>query len=144
MHLLRMSIRDTGEHDRSVLIVGATGTGKERVAHEVHLASQRSGALVPLNCATLSATLAEAELGHDVKVPAEHLWRFLAHDWPLNVRELEQLVLAHAHSGFVGVLPHALPGDELGRAKTSVRRKHTPRFCSQVSSSTRPTNASMR
>ena len=45
-----------------VLVLGETGTGKERAAETIHKKSKRSGPLVILNCATLSASLAEAEL----------------------------------------------------------------------------------
>ena len=48
-----------------VLIGGATGTGKERVARAIHAASRRGGAYVPVNCGALPAGLVEAELfGH--------------------------------------------------------------------------------
>jgi DNA-binding NtrC family response regulator len=65
VHELRRAIDATGLHDRPVLIVGPTGSGKELVARAVHRVSKRKGELVPFNCATLSNTLAEAELfGH--------------------------------------------------------------------------------
>ena len=48
-----------------ILIRGATGTGKEHLARHAHQASGRRGAFVPVNCASLPDTLAEAELfGH--------------------------------------------------------------------------------
>lgn len=48
-----------------ILIVGATGTGKEILARKLHAQSGRNGALVTVNCATLSRELAAAELfGH--------------------------------------------------------------------------------
>jgi transcriptional regulator with GAF, ATPase, and Fis domain len=48
-----------------VLIVGATGAGKERIAAEVHRLSARKGRLVPVNCAALSPQLVESQLfGH--------------------------------------------------------------------------------
>jgi transcriptional regulator with PAS, ATPase and Fis domain len=45
-----------------VLVLGDTGTGKERVARAVHEASRRRGACVAVNCAALPANLVESEL----------------------------------------------------------------------------------
>jgi transcriptional regulator with GAF, ATPase, and Fis domain len=45
-----------------VLIIGETGTGKERLAREVHRLSGRTGAYVTLNCAELSPQLIESQL----------------------------------------------------------------------------------
>jgi DNA-binding NtrC family response regulator len=45
-----------------VLILGATGSGKELVARAVHTLSERSGGFVGVNCGALPETLVEAEL----------------------------------------------------------------------------------
>ena len=67
MLALRQRIRQIAPTPETVLIHGETGTGKELVAREVHLASgRREGPLVSLNCPVLSAHLMESELfGHE-------------------------------------------------------------------------------
>jgi DNA-binding NtrC family response regulator len=48
-----------------VLVGGATGSGKERVAFGIHAMSGRKGAFVPVNCGALPSGLVESELfGH--------------------------------------------------------------------------------
>jgi DNA-binding NtrC family response regulator len=48
-----------------ILIGGATGTGKERVARAIHAASGRTGAFVGVNCAALASGVLDSELfGH--------------------------------------------------------------------------------
>ena len=62
---LRRTLGLVGPTNLPVLVLGETGTGKEVVAHEVHAASQRTGAFVAVNCAALPAHLIESELfGH--------------------------------------------------------------------------------
>ena len=48
-----------------ILLVGATGTGKELLAHRIHARSGRSGPLVTVNCAALPSEMVESLLfGH--------------------------------------------------------------------------------
>lgn len=61
-------IRRIAPHFRTVLVSGATGTGKELVARAIHRSSPvHAGPLVALNCSAISETLAESELFGHVK-----------------------------------------------------------------------------
>jgi DNA-binding NtrC family response regulator len=62
---LRAEIPRVARGKQSVLIQGATGTGKELVARALHTASRRPGRFVDVNVAAISETLFESELfGH--------------------------------------------------------------------------------
>jgi transcriptional regulator with GAF, ATPase, and Fis domain len=64
---LRDMIERVAASDLSVLILGETGVGKERMAEDIHRRSGRSGKpIMRLNCAALSDSLLESELfGHE-------------------------------------------------------------------------------
>jgi len=67
MHRTFEKIRQVAPVRTSVLIEGASGTGKELVARAIHhLSPRRSGPFVALNCAAIPANLVESELfGHE-------------------------------------------------------------------------------
>jgi transcriptional regulator with PAS, ATPase and Fis domain len=67
MHAIFELISAVARTATTVLIEGATGTGKELVARAIHQASsQRTGAWAAINCAAVPETLLESELfGHE-------------------------------------------------------------------------------
>ncbi len=62
MQQVRERIALYAPHDSTVLVSGATGTGKELVARQLHAASGRRGRFVAINCGAISESLLEAEL----------------------------------------------------------------------------------
>jgi len=61
-------VRQVADSDVSILITGASGSGKELLARAVHAAdSQRKGAMVAVNCGALPEQLLESELFGHVK-----------------------------------------------------------------------------
>jgi formate hydrogenlyase transcriptional activator len=92
--------RNVASTGSTVLILGETGTGKEMVARAVHHWSpRRSGRMVKLNVAALSATLVESELfGHEkgafTGAIARRLGRFeLAQDGTLFLDEIGEMAM---------------------------------------------------
>ncbi|MDP6699176.1 MAG: sigma 54-interacting transcriptional regulator, partial [Candidatus Latescibacteria bacterium] len=60
-------VEKVADQDCSVLIEGATGTGKELIAHRIHaLSSRRDQPFLPIHCGALPEHLVESELfGHE-------------------------------------------------------------------------------
>ena len=56
------TIQRVATADVSVMLLGASGTGKELLAQAVHEKSKRKGAFVAINCAAIPENLLEAEL----------------------------------------------------------------------------------
>lgn len=67
MQQVRFLISQVAKTDANVLVLGPSGTGKEVVARNIHLLSNRAaGPFVPINCGAIPAELLESELfGHE-------------------------------------------------------------------------------
>ena len=64
-HLRARIARKSRRRRLPVLIQGPTGSGKELVAHALHIASGRTGRFVPLNVAAIGESLFESRIfGH--------------------------------------------------------------------------------
>jgi len=97
--------------DLPVLVEGETGTGKELVAEVLHEASGRkAGPFVVLDCATVPAGQAEAELFGDGGVFAQ------ANGGTLLLDEVTEL-----SSSVQGKLLRAIENGDIGRARVDVR-----------------------
>lgn len=64
---VRSELSFAAPRDGHVLVLGATGTGKELVARALHSESKRAGPLVARNAATLPESLVDAELFGNAK-----------------------------------------------------------------------------
>jgi Nif-specific regulatory protein len=67
MRLLYREMEQVSATNATVLILGESGVGKERIAHAIHYGSPRAGKpFVKLNCAAIPESLIESELfGHE-------------------------------------------------------------------------------
>ena len=65
MSKLELELPAVASSQLSTLILGPTGSGKERIARALHAKSERAGDFVPINCAAIPRELVAAELfGH--------------------------------------------------------------------------------
>jgi len=68
MQELRRMIALVAQCDATVMILGESGSGKERVAEEIHAGSRRAaGSFVRVNCSALDETLLDGEVFGHVK-----------------------------------------------------------------------------
>lgn len=65
--VVRQQIAQVARFTTTVLLLGASGTGKDLAAHQVHALSERfRGAFVAVNCGAIPSELLESELfGHE-------------------------------------------------------------------------------
>ena len=65
MQLVRGELAQVAPRPLPVLLLGESGTGKERAARALHARSGRTGAMISVNCAAITRSVAESELfGH--------------------------------------------------------------------------------
>lgn len=67
MRLLYAQMEQVGKTNATVLLLGESGVGKEKIAHALHYSSPRAGKpFIKLNCAAIPENLIESELfGHE-------------------------------------------------------------------------------
>jgi Nif-specific regulatory protein len=67
MRALYREMEQVGKTNATVLLLGESGVGKEKIAHAIHYGSPRAGKpFIKLNCAAIPETLIESELfGHE-------------------------------------------------------------------------------
>lgn len=101
MQALWRDVAAIAQADSTVLVIGETGSGKERIVHAIHQQSRRAdGMLVKMNCAALPAELIESELfGHEkgafTGATSQRKGRFeLADKGTLFLDEVGELTLA--------------------------------------------------
>ena len=73
MRQISQIVKLVGARRATVLITGETGTGKELAARALHLAGNRGGSLVAVNCGALPETFLESELFGHVRAPSPAL-----------------------------------------------------------------------
>ncbi|MFN3200834.1 MAG: sigma 54-interacting transcriptional regulator [Bradymonadia bacterium] len=99
MRRLRVQLSQLAHDPAPVLVMGETGTGKERICQALHSLSGRPGSLVVENCATIEGNIAESRLfGHKrgafTGAVAEHRGLFQsAHKGTLFLDEIGELPL---------------------------------------------------
>ena len=98
MERILNQVRQVADSDVSILITGASGSGKELLARAVHQAdTQRQGPLVAVNCGALPEQLLESELFGHVKgaftgAVSEHQGLFrAAHGGTLFLDEIDDM-----------------------------------------------------
>ena len=68
INLIKLMIEKVAQTEARVLVTGPNGTGKELVAHQMHLKSQRASfPLIEVNCAAIPSELIESEFFGHVK-----------------------------------------------------------------------------